>query len=530
MFNTPISSQRFILLIALFFSLGMNVSFYSHILDAYPINAENAGFLVSMAVGYTAFIALIFALLSFRHTLKPVAVFILISSSFAAYFMDSYDILIDKDMIQNALYTDPREVSGLLSFKLLLYVLCLGIVPSWIVCRLQITYLPWIKELAHRLVMIVGLLLLAGVLIWSFSGFYGSFFREHKVIHSYANPAGYLSATIHTVKSYFKQPRGPVEVIGKGAHIPKEDVDRELIIFVVGETARADHFSLNGYSKKTNPLLEKEDIFNFTNVWSCGTSTLVSVPCMFSNIQNSEYERGAADVIENVMDVLNHAGVNTLWRDNNSSSKGVAERMEYQEYLTPKVNPICDVECRDEGMLVGLDKYIEAHPKGDIVIVLHQMGSHGPGYYLRYPEAFEVFKPACRTNELKDCSLEEISNAYDNTILYTDYFLAKVIAFLKTYDDRFETAMRYVSDHGESLGENGIYLHGMPLMFAPDAQRHVPAIIWLGKQMGDINKDVLRSRLNERFSHENVFHTLLGFAEIVTNVYDPKKDILNGSR
>lgn len=526
MFKLQLSAQRFIFLIALFFTIGMNVSFYSHVLSAYPFVRENVGFLVSLVIGYTAFNAIIFALFSFRYTLKPFAILVLFSSSFAAYFMDSYDILIDKDMLQNLLNTDPREVKGLLSVKLLLYLFFLGIAPSWIVYRLNIVYKPIVKEFFHRLVLIIGLLLLALIIVWSFSGFYGSFFREHKQIHHYANPAGYLSAGFHAVKSYFKTPRGPVQALGEKAHISKHDDDRELIIFVVGETARADHFSINGYAKKTNPLLEKEDVFNFTNVWSCGTSTLISVPCMFSNIENEEYERGAADAIENVMDVLKHAGVNTLWRDNNSSSKGVAERMEYQSFLTPDANPICDVECRDEGMLVGLDEYITKHPKGDIVIILHQMGSHGPGYYMRYPKKFEVFKPACQTNELKDCSLEEISNAYDNTIVYTDYFLYKVIAFLKKYDDKFETGMLYVGDHGESLGENGVYLHGMPLMFAPDSQRHVPAIIWLGKNMDDIDRSALRAKKDIRFSHENIFHTLLGFVEMVTDVYDPKKDIL----
>lgn len=527
MFSKPISSLRLILIMAAFFTLTMNYSLFSHLLAAYPLNAKNVLFLLSFAVGYTGLTALIFALLSFKHTLKPALIVLLLCSSGIAYFMDSYDVLINSEMLQNALHTDVREVSNLFSLRLVLYVGLLGVLPSLILWKLPVAFHPWPKEAARRLVFIIGAVISVILIIWSQSGFYGSFFREHKPVRMYANPANYLSAGIKIAHSYFKAPSGPIQKIGLDAHIEPDDAERELIIFVVGEAARADHFSLNGYERLTNPLLGIEDVVSFTNVWSCGTSTLASVPCMFSNIKNNEYEEGAADVIENVTDVLERAGVNTLWRDNNSSSKGVANRMQYESFLTPQTNTICDTECRDEGMLVGLDKYIARHPKGDIVIILHQMGSHGPAYYKRYPEEFERFKPTCRTNELKDCSLEEINNAYDNTILYTDYFLSRVIHFLKSYDDRFETAMFYVSDHGESLGENGIYLHGLPRMIAPDAQRHVPAILWLGKSIReDIDAQTLAAKRNRRYSHENIFHTLLGFTEVRSKAYDPEKDIL----
>lgn len=524
MFSKPITSIRLILLAAAFFTAATNYSFFSHLLKIYPA-AENPGFLLSFVIGYLGFNIIILSLLCFRHTLKPVLILLFICSASAAYFMDRYDIVIDANMLDNAMNTDPREVSGLFSFTLVFYILLLGVLPSAILLKMQVVYRSFIKETALRFVIIAGILLYAGVMVWSFNGYF-SFFREHKDMHHYANPAGYVAATAEIVKSYFKKPRGPIKEIGAGAHIPPSDKTRELIIFVVGETTRADRFSLNGYGKPTNPLLGKEEVYSFTNVWSCGTSTLVSVPCMFSNIGDQNFERGAAGAIENAMDVLKHAGVNTLWRDNNSSSKGVAERMKYESFLTPDVNTICDAECRDEGMLVGLQEYVNSHPKGDIFIILHQMGSHGPGYYLRYPKSFEKFTPACHTNELKDCTLEEISNAYDNTILYTDYFLSKVIAFLKRNDGRFETGMLFVGDHGESLGENGIYLHGMPMMFAPDEQRHVPAIIWLGKHYEGIDRKALAAKRDRRYSHENVFHTLLGFAEIQTDVYDPKKDML----
>ncbi|WP_211212097.1 phosphoethanolamine transferase [Kiloniella laminariae] len=324
-----------------------------------------------------------------------------------------------------------------------------------------------------------------------------------------------------------KADSGPLKILGNDAQIPATDIDRELIIMVVGETARADRFSLNGYPRKTNPLLEQLNVASFRQVRSCGTSTAISVPCMFSNDTEKDYETNTAKNKENALDVLVHAGVNVLWRDNNSSSKGVADRIPYQNYRDPNINPVCDLECRDEGMLVDLQDYIDSYPDGDIMIVLHQMGNHGPAYYLRYPKEFEKFQPVCATNELSDCSQEELDNAYDNAILYTDYFLSKVIGLLKKNDPKFETLMLYVSDHGESLGELGLYLHGMPNLLAPETQRHVPMIVWVGDNFTHFNNTDLQAQQDQAITHDNIFHTLLGLMEIESEAYLREMDIFH---
>jgi lipid A ethanolaminephosphotransferase len=301
---------------------------------------------------------------------------------------------------------------------------------------------------------------------------------------------------------------------------------------VVGEAARADHFSLNGYSKDTNPKLKQEPkLVNFTDVTSCGTSTAVSVPCMFSFLGDNGSNTEKARSQENVLDVLNRAGVNVLWRDNNSDSKGVANRVAYENFRTSETNTVCEGdECRDEGMLKDLQAYIDGHKNGDILIVLHQMGNHGPAYYKRYPKSYEKFAPTCNTNQLEQCSKEELSNAYDNAILYTDDFLDKVIKFLKQNDNKFETAMLYASDHGESLGENGVYLHGLPKLIAPDAQTHVGMMIWMGeKTQKRVSLDTLKQQCNNSYSHANLPHTLLGFYNAKTNIYDKKLDIINSN-
>jgi lipid A ethanolaminephosphotransferase len=203
-------------------------------------------------------------------------------------------------------------------------------------------------------------------------------------------------------------------------------------------------------------------------------------------------------------------------------------RVPYEDYKSPKTNTICDEECRDEGMLVGLKEYIAKQKSGDIFIVLHQMGNHGPAYFKRYPEKFEVFKPACKNYDLGSCTQEEINNAYDNAILYTDYFLSKVIQFLKGYSKPFETMMFYVSDHGESLGENGIYLHGLPYLIAPVEQKKVPMVVWFGDYMSrDVNIPALEAKLDKPQTHDNVLPTLLKLMEVDTKVYDSSKNLID---
>ena len=269
-------------------------------------------------------------------------------------------------------------------------------------------------------------------------------------------------------------------------------------------------------------------IINFENMYSCGTTTAVVVPCMFSIYNRCEYDTSKGLHTENALDVLSHAGVEVLWRDNNSNSKGVADRVRYEHYKSPKNNPICEGECRDAGMLVGLDKFIEESPK-DIMIVLHQMGNHGPAYYKRYPKEFERFTPTCKTNQLEACSEEEIANAYDNALLYTDYFLSQTIQLLKRHENTIDTAMFYISDHGESLGEGGFYLHGLPYIIAPDAQKHVASVLWLGENF-PVDREKLRENVSCEFTQNNLFSTLLGLFDVQTRVYDEEMDILKFSK
>ena len=532
-----ISETGLILLAAIFLTAVDNVSFFRHLTAVYPPTAANAGFLVSMAIGLSTCHVLLFSTVCWRWTRKPVLVTLLLVSAAAGYFMDHYDVIFDTSMLANILQTNPAEAGDLLSAGLLERLFFLGLLPAAVVLYLEIRPMSFKKAILTRIARVVLSALVIVGLILLFSRFYTSFFREHEPIRQRTNPIFYIySVGKYINKTYFKKPV-VVQPLGTDAAIPATDTDRELLIVVVGEAARADRFSLNGYQRPTNPLLAKEEVYSFTDFSSCGTSTAYSVPCMFSALPRAQFSVRRGEALENALDVVGHAGGHVLWRDNNSSSKGVVKHrkedaaehrdIRYEDFSRPDRNPVCDSECRDIGMLDGLTDYIDARPRGDIVIVLHQMGNHGPAYYKRYPREFARFQPECRTNELSQCSVGEINNAYDNAILYTDFFLSRVIAFLKKQSRKFETAMIYMSDHGESLGEHGVYLHGLPYAIAPESQKHIAAIMWFGPSV-PIDRQGLRARLAAPASHDNLFHTILGLLEIKTSAYNPALDLTAG--
>lgn len=530
LFSRSVSATQntVIVLISLFWASIANAAFFKHVVGVYSFNASSAPFILSLWLLLVAVSIIVLTLISWRPIQKTLWIVLLMVTSFVAYFMDTYDIVVDGTMIDNILQTNFNESLDLFSFGLVAYVAVLGLIPSLLVYKVSLTREKMKTELLSKAKLLGITLIVTVAALGAFNKNYASFFREHKPLRYYANPSFYLYSVVHYVQKNLTHDYAGLAPIGLDAKIENVDQQRELIILVVGEAARWDHFSLNGYSRKTNPLLENEDIINFPNFTSCGTETAVSVPCMFSSFDREHYEKNKARHTENLIDVLMRAGVNVLWRDNNSDSKGVALRAQYQDYKKPEVNPVCDDgECRDEGMLVGLQEYINSHPKGDIVIVLHQMGNHGPAYYKRYPKQFEKFTPVCRNNQLEKCSEQEIVNAYDNAILYTDYFLSKVIALLKENDDSFETAMYYVSDHGESLGEMGLYLHGFPYAIAPETQKHVAALMWFGKRYA-VDREKLKQMAKMPQTQDTYFHTVLNMTEVNSTVYDSRLDILHG--
>lgn len=285
-------------------------------------------------------------------------------------------------------------------------------------------------------------------------------------------------------------------------------------MLVLGETARAENFSLGGYSiNDTNAYSRaNEKLVYFSDVSSCGTSTAASVPCMFSHLGREDFSK--SDFNENALDILQKVGVKLSWLGNNyGGCQGVCDRLLHK-------NTNINAEF-DEALLEKLDENL-AQLSTQNLIILHIQGSHGPSYYKRYPNEFKKFTPTCDTNNLEECSLQQIRNTYDNTILYTDYLLDEIIKKINTLKG-FQSAVLYVSDHGESLGENGIYLHSMPYAFAPRTQTHIPLLFYSNDEA---LLDIARKNKDFKYSHDNIFSTLLGYFGVKSSVYQPKFDIL----
>ena len=513
--------QTYLVCIAasVFLLLTGNAEFIHQILSVYPLH-ENIGFLLALFALNLSILILAFSLLSILLPVRPLLASVFIFSAITAYFSDHYATIISVDMIRNTLETNVAETRDLFSWNLLSRLIFLGVVPAVVVMYIPLQRKTWSRQFVQLgWTAVCSLIVIFGSIL-SHGSQFASFFREHKTIRFYSNPTFPIYSTVRFIIDHLAA-HDTKTFVHLNAHAARmEDHEHyELIVVVVGETARADHFSLNGYDRDTNPFTEKKQgIISYSNIDACGTSTAISVPCMFSLLTRKTFDIDRGRSMENVLDILQEAGVNVLWRDNNSDSKGVATRVKFEDFRNPDVNTVCDEECRDVSMLVGLQDFVNRQTD-DILIVLHQMGSHGPTYYKRYPKEFEYFSPSCHSSELSNCSTEQIVNAYDNSIRYTDYFLSKVIEFLENNTPKYETAMLYISDHGESLGEGGVYLHGMPYILAPKAQTKVPVILWAGDS-SDIDLKETLSYKNINNSHDAVFDTLMNLFEISSQLPD----------
>ena len=505
---------RIIFVACLIYTALYNIAFFSRF---YDVNLHSLPVLVSGFVFLWGVHVLFFSLLAGKLTTRFLLATGFLAAAASCYFSLAYGVVTDTDMLRNALQTDIDETAGLLSFSMVATLLLAGLVPAILVFRISIPGKSLKNELLSKLVAVATALVMIIGAVFPFSADYTTFFREHKSVRYFATPITPLYSAIKlsadSITSHFREPLVLNRTVFDDETNEELEDGHELVIMIVGETVRADHLGLNGYKRQTTPRLAAMDhLVSFSNFSSCGTATAVSVPCMFSPFNRREYSDDAIYRAENVLDVLQRQKVAVLWRDNNSSSKGVADRVTYQSYKSSDVNPICDPECRDEGMLTGLDNFIADHPDQDIFILLHVMGSHGPEYYKRYPSQYGKFQPTCQTNHLSQCSQDELLNSYDNTIVYADSVIADSIQMLKTHDD-YETALLYVSDHGESLGENNVYLHGLPYDFAPQAQKQVAALAWLPPNSDfDFAKTLAQSA--QAFSHDNLFCSLLAVFEV----------------
>ncbi|WP_458219357.1 phosphoethanolamine transferase [Paracidovorax citrulli] len=488
--------------------------------------------------------AAVLSLFAWGKALKPVLALAVVAAAAGAYFMGTYGIVIDPGMITNVAQTDAREAADLLTWKLPVAMLAMAGPPLVWLLRTRVRPLGWRRRAVHQTVFMLGALAVAAACILAVFQDFSSTMRNHTRMRYLVNPLNSVYAVGSLAARPLRHDRGPLQPLGRDARLGASYAGQAkppLLVLVLGETGRSGNFGLNGYARDTTPELSaRKDIATATDAWSCGTSTAASVPCMYAHLGKEAYEKRGADY-ETLMDVLQHAGLAVLWVDNQSGCKGVCDRVSTASTsATPNDPTWCadGKECLDDVMLKGLDARIAALPAEQrargVVVVLHQMGSHGPAYARRSLPSQKRFQPECKTSALQECTREQVVNAYDNSIVSTDHFLNSTIGWLEARSASAETAMVYVADHGESLGENGIYLHGMPYSIAPDVQKHVPWITWLSPAMqqrtgiatGCLQKD-LRSR---RITHDNYFHSVLGLMDVQTGAYQPAKDMYAACR
>lgn len=524
------------LLISIFIAVFGNITFWGSIFTRVSFTKEPL-IAIGLFIILVALINLLLTFVSFKPVFKIIASFVLIASASAAYFMDNYAVMIDKEMIRNVFATDFQEANELLSFKLIITMLFIAGVPIFLLFKTEIIYKPFFQGLLHKiLVSTISVTILISTLYVNYQQL--SFFaRENRIVRHYINPANYISSIKSLAIQHFSEGQIVVKSIENDAKKIKPTSHNNkpaLTILVLGETARSMNFSLNGYSRDTNPLMAQEDIVNFNDVTSCGTATAVSVPCMFSKFNRTDYSHSKGKRNENLLDVVVNANYDVQWLDNNTGCQGVCNRIHYESLANAKNPKYCGKgNCFDEILLDGLqariDKQLDANKK-DKLIVLHLNGNHGPTYHMRYPKDFKKFTPVCETNQLINCTQEEVVNAYDNAIFYTDYLLAKTLEVLKSNSANYNTSMLYISDHGESLGENNLYLHGLPYIVAPDYQKKVPMMLWLSEgyqQSYGLNQSCISQKSGGQYSHDNFFSSMLGLLSIETKVYKPELDIFS---
>ncbi|TAA07664.1 phosphoethanolamine transferase [Pseudoxanthomonas winnipegensis] len=524
-----LSSDALVVLASLYFACFSNARFWSAAITSPTQQWPMALALLVLLVGLHV---LLLGLLLTRRTAQPLLTVIVLVTAAASHFMVKFGLYLDADMIRNVLATDRRESSELLTPSLLPPLL-LALIPVLLLWRVRVRQRPLKVAVLRRGALLGGAALACVLAAVAAYQPLSALMRNQHDLRYLAAPGNWMISLARVTLAGppgDKKPKQPIGLDAVQLPLRPAGAKPRLLVLVVGETARAQNWGLNGYARDTTPQLRQAGVINFPNTSSCGTATEVSVPCMFSPWGRANYDEAKIRGHQSLLHVLDHAGVGVVWRDNQAGCKGVCEGLPFQS-VTESTDPeFCNgTRCFDGILLKDLDGALKlAKTKGgDRVLVLHMLGNHGPSYYDRYPPAFARYAPACQQADLGRCTREQIVNAYDNALTYTDHVLASAIAQLAARTD-VDSALLYVSDHGESLGEKGLFLHGVPYAIAPREQTHVPMVMWFGDGFArDEGLDVqcLRQHADAPASHDNLFSSVLGLMDVKTSVYDASRDL-----
>jgi lipid A ethanolaminephosphotransferase len=491
--------------------------------------------LVAFGAALAALQLLLFLPLATRKTVRWLLIALTLVATSTHYFSATMGTYFDVPMITNLLETDLHESSQLLTRGLLVNLFIYGVLPSLLIWRCQIVTgnNEWRRRL---LAALLALLVVVVGLLASFQSF-SPLMRNHKELRYLIAPGNALVALPRALGDQagkISQQRLPIGEDSRQRPSPIGDKPL-LLVLVVGETQRAANWQLNGYGRATTPkLAARDDLVSFDQVSSCGTSTAVSLPCMFSRQTKAQYDASSARGEQTLADVVAKAGIGVEWIDNQSGCKGICSEVETDRIAKIRYPDLCSGgECYDQVLVRDLaEELAEESHRGDQLLILHMMGSHGPAYYARYPEQMAPFIPDCRQKELSQCTQQEIINAYDNSIAYSDQVLSQLLEQLSR-DSQHHTALIYLSDHGESLGEMGLYLHGLPYFIAPNEQTKVPMFWWFSPgylASQKLDRDCLRAAAQFPTSHDSLFHSVLNLLNVETALYQAQLDPGAGCR
>ena len=530
-YRPTLSSDLLTLLITLLFTVLYNTALWQDALSGYDLSeARVFGMAICMFCVMTSLQFVVFVLFAFHWSTKVVLTILLLIAAFVSYYTSTYGTYFDTTMLENILQTDTGEASELLTYGLAFHLILFFVVPSFVIWRVKLKKTSWPKAILRRLLYFIGGI---AVLIVSIALSYqdiSSLMRNNKELRYLVTPGNYLVSLGQVLSTRAPSADTPRLPIGMDAVLTPADGKKPMLFVIrLGETVRAANWALSGYQRQTTPkLAQQTSVINFEQMASCGTSTAVSLPCMFSLLDRHDYDKTYARQHESLLDVLAHAGMNVIWIDNQSGCKGVCDGVTSLTVSAEDYPELCeDGHCFDEALAVALRRQVEKQNLDDTVIVLHQLGNHGPSYFQRYPDTYEQFTPTCATSDLAQCSQEEITNSYDNAILYTDTVINQVIETLAD-QSKYDASMIYLSDHGESLGEKGLYLHGIPYAIAPKEQTHVPMLWWISddfSQRKQINTECMLDVAKKPTSHDNLFHSVLGLLGISTEIYRNELDV-----
>ncbi len=501
-FNRQISITTLAIILSVYTFVAYHAPLFKMVINNIEGGINGVIITGGLAILMLAANALIYNLLLylFRSVGKWIIGITLIADAAMLYFVNTYDVLVTAAMMGNVFNTRYSEASGYMSLSAALYLLCLGILPAiWVISR-KVNYKS-VKTFGKT--SGIALVVMLAVVAANINNF--TWIDRHATkLGSLLMPWSYTVNSVRYYNSVKKRNRQEIKL----PDVTSISDSRDVVVLIIGESARSENFSLYGYQKQTNPLLEKDSVIAL-KATSAATYTTAGVKAILDH-------KPTKKLYELLPNYLFRAGVDVVWRTSNWGEPPL-HIDKYQKVADLKaLYPDADKRY-DEILTSSLAEVIESSDAKKIFIVLHTSTSHGPAYYTKYPVQFEQFIPVCTTVEMAKADRAELLNAYDNTILYTDYIIHSVIEDLKSIDDR-RCCLLFISDHGESLGENNLYMHGVPMSMAPKEQIEIPFIIWQS------DKSVKIKNL-EQAGQYHIFHSTLDFLGIESPIFDKEMSI-----